>query len=163
MLAPAAAVFSLLLIVTGIAKIVRPADVEKALKRLGMPAFGGVGVAIGVVEVVVGAAALLIPQLLFIQAGMYALFAVWVFVALRSGSPIASCGCFGRDDTPPTVAHIALNVLAVVVSSLAVIGPPLDLEVGFGGVATAVAIVVGVFLSYVLLTDAAILVGVRKP
>jgi hypothetical protein len=162
MLAPAAAVFSLLLIVTGLAKLARPHDVEKALSQLGLPRISGVGYLIGGAEVVVGAGALFFPQLLLAQALLYAGFAVWVFWALRSEVPIASCGCLGRADTPPTVAHVVLNVIAFSISSLAAFGAPLDISGGFAAVATGLAVLVGVYLSYVILTDAAMLAGVRK-
>lgn len=163
MLAPSAAVFSLLLIVTGIAKVARPADVERALSQLGLPRVRGAGVFLGVIEVGVGVTALLVPQMLIAQAILYAAFAVWVVVALRSDTALASCGCLGREDTPPTIAHLALNLTASLVSSLALLGPSLDLGSGFGGVATVVVVLVGVYLAYVILTDAASLVGVRRP
>lgn len=162
MLAPAAAVFSLVLIVTGLAKLVRPHDVEKALSQLGLPRIGGIGYLIGGAEVVVGTAALFFPAVLIAQAVLYACFALWVVWALRSNVPLASCGCLGRDDTPPTVAHVVLDVIAFLVSSLAAFGAPLDLSGGFGAVATGLAVMVGVFLSYVILTDAAMLAGVRN-
>lgn len=162
MLAPAAAVFSLLLIVTGLAKLVRPHDVERALSQLGLPRIGGIGYVIGGAEVLVGTAALFFPPVLAVQAALYLGFAVWVLWALRSEVPIASCGCLGREDTPPTAAHVVLNVIAFLVSSLAVFGAPLDLSGGFGAVATGFAVLVGVYLSYVLLTDAAMLAGVRN-
>lgn len=162
MLAPAAAVFSLLLIATGLAKLVRPHDVEKALSQLGLPRLGGIGYLIGGAEVVVGTAALFFPPVLVAQAVLYAGFALWVIWALRSDVPLASCGCLGRDDTPPTVAHVVLNLIAFSVSSLAAFGVPLDLSGGFGAVATGLAVLVGVYLSYVILTDAAALAGVRS-
>lgn len=161
MLAPTAAVFSLLLIVTGLAKVSRPRDVEKALTSLGLPRIRGVGVLIGVVEVVVGLTALFFPIMLVAQGLLYAGFAAWVAVALRSGAPLTSCGCLGRDDTPPTVAHITLNVVGALVSSVAAVGAPLDLAFGIGGLATGGAVLVAVFLAYVILTDAAALSGVR--
>ncbi len=43
---------------------------------------------------------------------VYSAFAVFVIVALRRGLSIQSCGCFGRVDTPPSVAHIAVNLVA---------------------------------------------------
>ena len=30
-------------------------------------------------------------------------------VALRTGAPISSCGCFGKVDTPPSVVHVVLD------------------------------------------------------
>ncbi len=31
---------------------------------------------------------------------------------LRSGSPISSCGCFGKVDTPPSLVHLVVDLLA---------------------------------------------------
>jgi len=31
---------------------------------------------------------------------------------LRRGSPVSSCGCFGKADSPPTVSHVVLNLAA---------------------------------------------------
>ncbi len=31
-------------------------------------------------------------------------------VALRTGAPISSCGCFGKIDTPPSMVHVVLDV-----------------------------------------------------
>ena len=50
----------------------------------------------------------------------YALFAVVVAAALRSGKPISSCGCFGKVDTPPSALHVVLNVVAAGVAAGAV-------------------------------------------
>ena len=33
-----------------------------------------------------------------------------VVVALRTGAPISSCGCFGKVDTPPSVVHVVLDL-----------------------------------------------------
>lgn len=162
MLAIAAAVFSVLLILTGAVKIVRPHDVQRALVTLGMPRMPGIGIAIGVVELAIGIGALLIPFFLVAQATLYSLFAVWVAVALRSSVPIASCGCLGRADTPPTAAHIVLNVVAAVISVGAIFGDPLASESGLAAVASIVVIATGLFLSYIILTDAAHLEGVRR-
>ena len=40
---------------------------------------------------------------------LYAAFAWFVALALRRGLPIASCGCFGKIDTPPSWVHLLLN------------------------------------------------------
>ncbi len=163
MLSTSAAIFSGVLVFTGAAKVARPHDVARALRTLGLPKIPGVGVALGVLEIVVGVGALVAPPVLYAQAILYLVFAGWVIWALRSNVPIASCGCLGRDDTPPTVAHIVFNVLASLVSfGAAVAGTPLTMGMDFGGVAEVAVIGVGIYLSYVLLTDAAALVGVRR-
>jgi hypothetical protein len=163
MLSTSAAIFSLLLVVTGVAKVSRPHDVEKALTSLGLPRVPHAGSILGALEVVVGVGALFAPVLLLVQGLLYLGFAIWVGLALRADVPIASCGCLGRADTPPSLAHIVLNVIAVVVSVLAGIeGTGVSVELGLGGVAQMTVIGVGVYLSYVVLTDAAALVGARR-
>lgn len=163
MLSTSAAIFSLLLVVTGVAKVSRPHDVEKALTSLGLPRIPHAGSLLGVVEIIVGVGALFAPVLLLAQGLLYFLFAIWVGLALRADVPIASCGCLGRADTPPSLAHIVLDLVAVVVSVLAGIeGSGLSIELGLDGVAQLTVIGVGVYLAYVVLTDAAALVGARR-
>jgi hypothetical protein len=41
----------------------------------------------------------------------YLAFAAFVGVALRRGTAIGSCGCFGRADTPPHPVHVALDLV----------------------------------------------------
>jgi hypothetical protein len=59
----------------------------------------------------------------------YLAFAAFVVAALRRGTMVGSCGCFGREDTPPHVSHVVLNlVLAVVALSATTFGrAPVDL------------------------------------
>lgn len=162
MFATAAAIFSLVLVLTGAAKVARPFDLQRALTSLGMPRIPGVGVAIGLIEVIVGVAALFAPSVLWAQAALYLAFAGWVVLALRSNVPLASCGCLGRADTPPSAAHVTLNLVAVIVSVGAAFGDPLAMESGIGLIAQLSVVAVGVFLAYVVLNDAAQLAGVRR-
>jgi len=37
--------------------------------------------------------------------------------------PLKSCGCFGKEDTPPTTGHLVLNVAAAVVAGIVALGP----------------------------------------
>ena len=66
----------------------------------------------GAIEVVIGVAALLVggPVLCALVAASYLAFAGFVVVALRTGAPISSCGCFGKVDTPPSVVHVVLDL-----------------------------------------------------
>jgi hypothetical protein len=92
---------------------------------------------------------------------MYAGFAGWIHLALRRDVPLASCGCLGKDDTPPTWAHLVMNLIASGVSVAAATEGPLMILDGIGAVAQVAVIAVGVFLAYIVLTDGARLVGVR--
>lgn len=118
-----------LLAVGGALKAYRPGDTANALAAVGVRASRSVARGVvrvgGVIEAVIGVAALLTgsPALVALVAVSYLAFAVFVIVALRSGKPIASCGCFGKVDTPPSVVHVVIDL-------------------GFAGVAAA-AVVVG--------------------
>jgi hypothetical protein len=110
------AIAAVLLAVAGAAKAVRPRDTAQALTAVGirfprvLP--GRVAVRIGgAVEAVIGVAALLVggPVLCALVAASYVVFAAFVVVALRTGAPISSCGCFGKVDTPPSVVHVVLD------------------------------------------------------
>jgi hypothetical protein len=156
-----AAIFSLLLILTGIAKIRSPNEVARALGALGLPGGSLLGVAIGAVEVIVGVSALFFELALAVQGVVYVAFSIWIVVALRSDAPLASCGCLGRPDTPPTVAHLVMNLLAAVFSFGAAVTGPIELGGGLEGAAALTVVAVGVYLAYIVLTDGARLVGVR--
>jgi hypothetical protein len=157
----AAAIFSLLLILTGVAKIRSPHDVARAIGALGLPTWTALGVLIGAAEVAVGALALFAGPGLWVQGLLYAGFAGWIFLALRRDVPLASCGCLGKDDTPPTWAHLVMNLIAVGVSLAAAAEGPVRLIDGLGSVAQLAVVAAGVFLAYIVLTDGARLVGVR--
>jgi hypothetical protein len=52
-----------------------------------------------------------------------------VVMALRKGTMIGSCGCFGREETPPHWSHVVLDLALAGVAAgtgLASPGAPLD-------------------------------------
>jgi hypothetical protein len=102
------------LAVAGAAKLLDPTMTVGALRVMGLPSgpwlvrIGSAAeLALGICAVVLGGA-----LLWGLVAVSYAAFAGFVVAALVSGRPIGSCGCFGREDTPPTWWHVVLNVLA---------------------------------------------------
>lgn len=106
-----------LLVVAGAAKAARPADTARALAGLGRrlrlrPVTLAVRVGAGL-EAALGAWAAAEPHRL--EAGLVALsyfaFAAVVAVARARGGALASCGCFGTPDTPPTRVHLVLDLL----------------------------------------------------
>jgi hypothetical protein len=111
------AIAAVLLAAGGTAKAVRPRDTAQALVTVGfrfprvLPARVVVRIG-GALEVAIGIAALLVggPVLCALVAVSYLAFAGFVVVALRTGAPISSCGCFGKVDTPPSVVHVVLDV-----------------------------------------------------
>jgi hypothetical protein len=121
--------FAALAVVAGGMKAARPGPAVLALRSVGakVPAFAvRLG---GATEAGIGSAAVLaggrLPAVLV--AISYAVFAVFVVAALRTGGVVSSCGCFGKADTPPTLLHIAVNVVAALVAAAFAFGsaPPL--------------------------------------
>lgn len=102
---------ALLLVVSGGNKLVDPEPTRGALRSAGLMSSKLVVVALGLWEIVAGATALAFGGatgglLLFVTYAGFAGFVAW---SLKKGLPIQSCGCFGRDDTPPTWGHVAVN------------------------------------------------------
>jgi hypothetical protein len=154
---PAAAIFSLLLIVTGVAKLRRPNDTARALAAMLLPFPGLLTRLVAIAEVAIGAGALVVgtPILFAGQALLYALFLGWVATALAKGVPIASCGCLGREDTPPYVGHLILNVFGVLASVGAAITGTMPVEGITEVVALLLLVVVGTALAWTVLDEGA--------
>lgn len=156
---PALAIAGLLAL-AGAQKVLDPTMTVGALRSLRLPASPAL--------VRVGAAAELALGVLAIGVGgvvtwllvalSYLAFAAFVVAALRSGTMLGSCGCFGREDTPPHWSHVVLNVvLAGVALALAGQGDgaPLDSladEPGRGAVVAALA-GVALYLLYALYVE----------
>jgi Methylamine utilisation protein MauE len=132
------AIAAALLAIGGGLKAIRPRDTAQALTAVGLalprllPARTLVRIG-GVVEAVIGVGALVTggPVFAGLVAVSYLAFAGFVVVALRSGKPISSCGCFGKVDTPPSAVHVVIDLAAA-------------------GIAVGAAIVGGVALPEVL-------------
>ncbi|HEY1733999.1 MAG TPA: MauE/DoxX family redox-associated membrane protein [Acidimicrobiales bacterium] len=118
-----------LLVVAGLAKAGRPDDTARAAVHVLGGTVGRWRWAVrtgAAAEVVVGAAALVVvePALAGTVAASYVAFCGFVVVARHRGGPLASCGCFGRPDTPPTVLHASVDAgLALAAAWVAVAGP----------------------------------------
>ena len=78
-------------------------------------------------------------------------------VALRRDAPIASCGCFGKVDTPPSVVHVVLDLLfAGVAAAAAFTGdvalPDVLRDQPLAGVPFLVLLAIGVYLVFLAFT-----------
>ncbi len=105
-----------LLVVAGAAKAVRPTDTARALTQAG-PGIRLARMALVVrvaaaVECALGVVGMVLPwsPMAAAVALSYLAFAGFVFVAYRRGGPLATCGCFGAPDTPPSIVHGVINV-----------------------------------------------------
>jgi hypothetical protein len=95
-----------------------------------------------------------------VPAGLVALsylgFAAFVGLALRRGSPVSSCGCFGRADSPPTVSHAALNLAAAATAGWAALHAHADVVTvlrrqPLAGVPLVLLIGAGAYLAYLVM------------
>lgn len=161
---------ALVLVVSGAQKLGRPLPAAQAMAAAGLrvpvrlrPVAGR---ALGVVEAASGLAVFAVPHpaAALWLAGAYLALAGFV-VVLRRRDATASCGCFGSATTPPTTAHVVLNLAAAAVAlAAAAVGVPDVLDVLDAGVGVAVphAVLVALGAGLVLLAPA-LLADLRPP
>lgn len=154
------AISCVLLALGGGAKAVRPGDTANALAAVKLPHARLLVRLGGAAELVIAIGALVLgdPVLAGLVALSYLAFAVFVLVALRSGTPISSCGCFGKIDTPPSVVHVVVDLsLAVVAAVVAVTGaavalPDVMADQPLLGIPFALLVAIGSYLAFVSFT-----------
>lgn len=148
MLAAPLHLLAVVLVVSGIQKLVAPSAAAAAMAdaRLPLPWRGqpATGVALGVVEVATGVLALAVPnRLAAAWLGLFYLALAGFILLLRSRDADAGCGCFGAATTPPGTAHLVLNVGAALTGlGVAVAGVPDIVDVVDDGILVAAAYVV---------------------
>jgi hypothetical protein len=130
---PAAGPFlvaAVLLVAGGALKFRRPNDTVNAMKQVGWPAKGPVVRAGSLLEVGLGAAALATGDAVVaaLLAASYLGFAVFVAVALAKRAPIASCGCFGRAETPASALHVVVNLGAAAAGFAVALDPGASID-----------------------------------
>jgi hypothetical protein len=104
----------------GAAKLLDPIMTAGALRAMRLPANALVVRAGAAAELALAVGAVVVggPCLWALVGLSYALFALFVVVAVLSGRPIGSCGCFGRVDVPATWLHAAMNALLGAAASI---------------------------------------------
>lgn len=116
---------AVLLVISGISKVRDPAPTIGAVRSVGWSAPRSIVRLGGAAECVLGTLTLLIGGVVLnvLVAGAYAGFTVFIVYALARGGAIATCGCFGREDTPATRTHTVLTaLLALSAAGAAAIG-----------------------------------------
>ena len=115
-----------LLVVAGLPKLRDPLPLVRALRTTGLPASGLLVRLLALAEVALGVTAVVAPGrgTAALVAVAYAGFTAFVALAVRRGGVLASCGCFGRPDTPPTRAHLALTAGATAAAAALAVSPP---------------------------------------
>jgi hypothetical protein len=153
------AIAAALLVLAGAPKVVRPRDTVNALRAAGIPAPNVFVRVLAFAEVAIGIDALVRgnrPSAVLVALS-YSVFTVFVLLALRRSTPLASCGCFGRDDTPPTWIHVAIDAAAVVAAVAVAVDPGVGLpdvlrDQPLAGVPFVILLVSGTFLAYLALS-----------
>lgn len=115
-----------LLIVAGLPKLADPRPLVRALRSVRLPAHGATVRLLAAAEVAAGLAAIVAPGrwTALSVALAYLVFTGFVALALTRGGVLASCGCFGRPDTPPTRVHLALTTLLALCAAAVAVDPP---------------------------------------
>ena len=77
-------------------------------------------------EAALGAVALAFPRpaTAALVALSYVCFFGVVAYARRRGGPLATCGCFGRPDTPPTALHLVIDLVLAAAAAAVAAGAP---------------------------------------
>lgn len=145
-------VCALVLVVSGASKLTDRGSVRDTLSQLGLPAPPRVGTLVGIIEVLVGAAALMAPPgavasvVAVMVALIYAVFAVVVISAMRAG--LEDCGCIGVRSTPPSAGHVVFNLVACTVAAASAVTTPVDLVGGLAEVPMPWAVVVALVVAF---------------
>ncbi len=127
MLVPVFLLSAAMLVVAGVGKLIHPRSTAQALYTAGIPADDAAGRSLGVVEIVIGMAALVrpVPWTALSVAVIYAAFAGFVTFLIVARPQAASCGCAGGGDAPPSWVHVVLDLFAAGAAvSAAVVGVP---------------------------------------
>ena len=117
-----------LLVLAGVPKLKDPMPLVRALRSAGLPASRALVRVLAAAEVVVGVSAVVHPgrATAAAVAGSYLAFTGFVALTLRRGGVLGSCGCFGRPDTPPTAAHLAVTALLAGAAGALALVPPTE-------------------------------------
>jgi len=152
-------VAALVLVWAGLAKAARPQGTARALRAAGLPLHPQFVRAVAVLELAVGAAVAGTSDRVAVaaMAVSYAGFTLFVAVALRKGSVLSSCGCFGAADAPPTPGHVLVNAAFATVAGVAAVAETTPALAGFWrhpaqGIALALVAIVTTGLVVLALT-----------
>lgn len=147
-----------LLAVAGTAKLAAPSGTTQVLSAADLPASPVVVRVLGLTELVVGVATILVGGWMFpaVVALFYAGFSGFVAVRLRAGDT-AGCGCFGAATSPLTPGHLVFNAAATVGAVFFVAAPAPSLSTvladqPWAGIPYLLLVALGVALSVAVLT-----------
>jgi len=154
------------LLISGIAKILFPSPTQSALSTVGLPSSLFFVRSLGLIEILSGVLGILLGGIYLpvIIGALFAFFTIFILFALRNGQ-VASCGCFGATESPPSLLHVFANLLFMVIALLAVGVDGLSHVLGAQparGIPFIIAILLGALASYLILAYAPRVRGKRK-
>lgn len=172
-MSPAAGPFiiaAVLVALGGAAKAARPDDTSNALRGVGLPV-GPTAVRLGgAIELLIGVYAIVAGDRLaaLLVAVSYVAFAGFVTIALARHAPLATCGCFGKADSPPSVLHLVIDVGAVIAALAIVVDPGVGIsevlaDQPLAGVPYLLLVVTGTALAYAALTSLPRALALARP
>ena len=97
-----------LLVAAGAQKVADPQPLVRAFRSLRVSVPPVLVRALALTEVLVGTTALVTGNAVGVAVS-YAAFTVFILVARARGGVLASCGCFGKRDVPPTRTHAGVT------------------------------------------------------
>jgi hypothetical protein len=149
-----------LLAIAGAVKLARPNDTVGAFRSIGIGVPRAAVRAGSAAELTVALLALtttgpIAPALIAIS---YVSFAAFVGIASAKGGAVASCGCFGEPDTPPTLLHALLNIAAAATAVVMAGHPqrPID-ALPAGHLHSAMVLLLSATIAYVAYLSMAVL------
>ena len=116
---------AVLLVVAGGSKLRDPLGLVRALRSVRLPVGPAVVRLLATLEMALGVAAVLAGSRLtaVLVSLSYAAFTAFVLLARRRGGVLASCGCFGRADTPPTRSRALVTAVVALVAAAVAVRP----------------------------------------
>lgn len=153
---------TVVLVIGGVSKLVHPVDTANALRAIGLPSASNLVRLGGATEGAIGLWAIVAGSRISAAfvALSYTAFTGFVIVVLVRGLPISSCGCLGKVDTPPTRAHVVVNLVFTLAALSLAVEPGERLADGLGdqplsGIPFVVLAVIGVVATFYVLTTLA--------
>ncbi len=109
------------LLISGVAKVLSPSPTRLALSTIGLPSSDSLVRCLGLLEVVLGVAGILLGgrYLPIAIGGLFAFFTLFILFAMQH-DPLISCGCFGAINEPPTLLHAFANIVFMSLALLAI-------------------------------------------
>lgn len=148
-----------LLALAGAQKVLDPAPTVGALRAMGLPSRPSLVRAVAAVELGLAALAVTVDHWApaAAMAASYMAFAAFVEAARGRGAMVSSCGCFGKEDTPPTLVHVLVNAALAAVCAVWAAngrGVPVEMVVDqpWSGVPLLALVALGTGLLYLTLT-----------